>query len=51
MAQKLFADQAVRPAAMRQNADQMEKAFERLRTEQQRSLEYKLKESNDQESR
>lgn len=51
MAEKLFADQVVSPAAMRQAADRVEKVIERLRTEQRRSLEYKLKESDDQESR
>ena len=51
LAEKLFAGQVVAPDAMRQAAGRVEKAFERLRTEQQRSLEHKLKESDDQESR
>ena len=51
IAGKLFAEQAVAPAAMRQATERMERAFELLRTEQQRSLERKLKESDDQESR
>lgn len=51
LAEKLFADQIVTPAAMRQAAGRVEKAFERLRSEQQRSLEHKLKDSDDRESR
>lgn len=49
--EKLFADLAVPPVVMRQAAERVEKAFEQLRMEQQRSLERKLKESDDQESR
>jgi diguanylate cyclase (GGDEF)-like protein len=48
---KLFADQVVTPAELRKAAGRVETAFERLRSEQQRSLEHKLKESDDQESR
>ena len=51
MAEKLFADQAVSSAEMRQAALRVEQAFERLRSEQQRSLEQKLRASDDQESR
>ena len=51
MAERLFADQVVSPAVLRQATERVEKAFERLRLEQQRSLEQKLKESDDQESR
>lgn len=51
MAEKLFADQVVTPAAMRQAAARVNKAFERLRAEQQHSLELKLNESEKQESR
>ena len=51
MAEKLFAGQAVTPTEMRRAAERLEKAFELLRTEQQRSLERKLKESDDHESR
>jgi GGDEF domain-containing protein/CHASE3 domain sensor protein len=47
---KLFADQPVSPAAMRQSADRVGKAIEQLRTEQQDSLERKLKDSDKQES-
>lgn len=51
LAEKLFADQAVAADALRQSAGRVANAFERLRTEQQRSLELKLKESDNQESR
>ena len=51
LAEKLFADQAVAPASMRHAAGRVEKALEQLRAEQQHSLERKLKESDDQESR
>ncbi len=50
IAGKLFAGQPVSPAAMRQSADRVGKAVEQLRTEQQGSLELKLKESDKQES-
>lgn len=50
IAGKLFADQPVSPAAMRQSADRVGKAIEQLRTEQQGSLEHKLRESDKQES-
>ena len=50
IAGKLFADQPVSPVAMRQSADRVGKAIEQLRTEQQGSLELKLKESDKQES-
>jgi diguanylate cyclase (GGDEF)-like protein len=51
MAEKLLSDQTVTPAAILQAAERVEKAIEQLRTEQQRSLESKLNESDDQESR
>lgn len=51
MAEKLFAAQTVPPAVMRLAAERVGKAVEQLRTEQQRSLERKLKESDEQESR
>lgn len=51
LAEKLFADQDVAADALRQSAGRVAYAFERLRTEQQRSLELKLKESDNQESR
>src|SRR6185369_6729885 len=51
VAEKLFAGQNVTYAALRKAAERVEKAIEQLRTEQQRSLERKLKESDDQESR
>ena len=51
LAEKLLADQAVAADALRQAAGRVANAFERLRTEQQRSLELKLKESDNQESR
>lgn len=51
LAEKLFADQPVAADALRQAAGRVANAFERLRTEQQRSLELKLKESDNQESR
>lgn len=51
LAEKLFADQDVAADALRQSAGRVANAFERLRTEQQRSLELKLKESDNQESR
>jgi GGDEF domain-containing protein len=48
---RLFADQIVSPVVMRQAAERVEKAIEQLRIQQKRSLELKLKESDEQESR
>jgi GGDEF domain-containing protein len=48
---KLFADQNVGSTVMREAADRMEKAFVRLRTDQQYSLDRKLKESDEKASR
>ena len=50
IAAQVFAGQTVRPAEIQKAADQMDKAFERLRTEQQSTLEHKLKEADKQES-
>ncbi len=51
VAEKLFSGQVITPTVMRKSTERVEKAFDLLRAEQQRSLERKLKESDDQESR
>lgn len=50
MAEKVFSDQVVRPAEIQLAADRLDKAFERLRIEQQHTLERKLKEADNKES-
>lgn len=51
LAGKLFADQNIGPAVMRDSVNRVEKAFARLRTEQQLSLDRTLKESDEKVSR
>lgn len=51
LVKKLFAGQSVAPAAIRESAERVEKAFARLRTEQQLALDHKLKESDEKVSK